>query len=450
MNLRKWELLLSVFVFFGISFAADPSIDENELFADTTTLSRQKDLVDSSKVHVQDATERKTTTISGDITAAATGVALRDYMHGHHVTDTYLASLLVGNILLDARLLNNVKAFANCEADYSASSDTIGVSLREMFIDANISKQVYFRAGKQVLQWGRCFLWNPTDLINVEKKPFIEKIGAREGTYGLRVHAPFGTKVNAYSFVNLQGVDRADKIAGTVKLEFLTGGTEMAVSLWGKNNRPPVAGYDFSTQAFDINIYGEASISNGSNTPKMKEKNGILSIDTAMTGWNPRVSLGASRFFDFFDIHDGITVGVEAFYNGDGYKDNIFRDNKYYKFHDSVTFFVPKGPSMKLGMGDKKTFLLANNLWDPNYHSQYYVAVFTGISRFLLSDLALNLNAIANVEQGCGILSGSFSYTTLSNLTLGITIDGYLGGENTEYTFSKSAMDVRVTARLAF
>jgi hypothetical protein len=352
--------------------------------------------------------------------------------------------------MLDARLLNNVKAFGNCEVDYSSSSDTIGVALREMFIDANIKKQVYFRAGKQVLQWGRCYLWNPTDLVNVEKKPFIEKIGAREGTYGLRVHAPFGTKINAYSFVNLQDVDRVDRIAGTVKLEFLTGGTEMAVSLWGKNNRPPVAGYDFSTQAFTINLYGEISVSDGDNIPRMKEENGTLFIDTARIGWTPSASLGINRMFDFFDIHDGLMVSGEFFYNGGGYRENVFQDSRVYAFRDSVKLRVPGVPMMNVGRGDKKTFLLANNLWDPNYHSRYYAALFTGINRFLLSDLQFNLNALANIEQRCGIISGSFSYTTLSNVTLGITVSGYLGGKNTEYTFSNNAMDVRLMAGVAF
>jgi hypothetical protein len=42
-----------------------------------------------------------------------------------------------------------------------------------------MGKIVYFRAGKQVAQWGRCYLWNPTDLINVEKPFYSEDIFAR-------------------------------------------------------------------------------------------------------------------------------------------------------------------------------------------------------------------------------------------------------------------------------
>jgi hypothetical protein len=442
-------VITSTLAFYTFGWASEPAIDENALFADTATVVAQKGLVDSA--HMKDATEKKGTSIGGEVIAAATGVATRNWLYnGHHATDTYLGSLLVGNLLLDARLLDNVKAYANAEVDYSPSSDTTGVALRELFMDANINRKLYFRAGKQVLQWGRCFLWNPTDLINVEKKPFIEKIGSREGTYGLRVHAPFGTKMNLYSFVNLNSVDRVDKTAAAAKFEFLAGGTEMAFSLWGKENRPPVAGYDFSTQAFNINVYGEAAVSKGNNTPVMKESSGMLYVDSLTYGWIPRVSIGLNRTFDFFDIKDGISVGAEVFYNGGGYSGNVFANDTIYRYRDSVMVAIPNIAPVKVGAGDKKTFLIYNGLYEPNYHSRYYAAIFTGINRFLLSDLTLNINALANLEQRCGVLSGSFSYTTLSNLTFGITVDGYLGAANTEYTFWGGAWDARLSVGVRF
>jgi hypothetical protein len=144
-------ILASSLAFYTLAWASEPAIDENALFADTATVIQQKGLVDSS--HMKDATEKKGTSVGGEVIAAATGVATRDWLfNGHNTNDTYLASLLVGNLLLDARLLDNVKAFGNAEVDYSPSADTISVALRELFMDANINRKVYFRAGKQVLQ----------------------------------------------------------------------------------------------------------------------------------------------------------------------------------------------------------------------------------------------------------------------------------------------------------
>jgi len=442
----------------GVAFAEDAKVDENEMFSDTASVTTAKGLVDSA--HMKDVTEKKTTSIGGQVTAYGIGSANRGWFNTYHADSTSFASVLVGVFELDARLLDNVKVFGNCEVDYMPTNSMQGsspymandsepaVNLRELFFDANIGKQVYFRAGKQVLQWGRCLLWNPTDLVNVEQVPFISKIGEREGAYGVRIHAPFGTKWNAYSFIDLKNAARVDEIAVTGKLEMLLSGTEMAFSAWGKENHPPVVGYDFSTQAGNVNFYGECSIANGNNSLRLKQTGDSLYVDNYYyTGWTPKISLGMNRFFDFFDIHDGISVGAEFFYNGAGYTDNIFADKNKYRYNAPVT--IPGTNTVVLG-GSKSLFLVGNNLYDVNYHSCYYAALFTGISRFILSDLSLNVNGIANISQSCGEIMASVGYTTLSNLTLSAMIVGYCGHADAEYTFINHGMDVRLSASVAF
>ena len=98
----------------------------------------------------------------------------------------------------------------------------------------------------------------------------------------------------------------------------------------------------------------------------------------------------------------------------------------------------------------KTQYLLASGLYDANYHSPYYAALFIGISRFLLSDLTFSVNGIMNIKQECGIVSGSIGYTTLGNLTIGATIIGYVGPDNTEYTFFGQAAALRLTADVRF
>jgi hypothetical protein len=182
----------------------------------------------------------------------------------------------------------------------------------------------------------------------------------------------------------------------------------------------------------------------------MNEANGFLYIDTSSNGWTTRVSLGFNRLFDFFDIKDGISIGAEAFYNGGGYSNSVFQDTTSYQFRGPVTYVIPHlGPVTRVS-GTRAEFLLDNNLYQPNYLSHYYAAVFTGINRFLLSDMTLNLNGLVNLEQGSGVISLSFGYTTLSNLTFGITADAYLGGNNTEYTYMNSAWDTRISLGVAF
>jgi hypothetical protein len=372
-------------------------------------------------------------------------LANRQFFDHARLSNTSLTNFLVGSIELDSRLASGTKVFGDLEVDYVPSLDSsqkYSLFLRELFMDVNVNRRAYFRMGKQVLQWGRCYFWNPTDLINVERKPFVDKIGSREGTFGAKMHVPFGTTYNVYAFLDLHSASRADSVALSVKGEYLVGGTEMALSAWGKRGRPVVLGYDISTRALGLDISGEVSVSNGAVMPMVATRDSTLFLDTVENRIVPRISAGIGRSFDFMGFHDALTVQVEAFYNDAGYWDNLFADTAHYRIDGTPGSAAPHVT--------KSQFLLASGLYDANYHSPYYAALFMGISRFLLSDLTFSVNGIMNIRQQCGIVSGSIGYTTLGNLTVGLTVIGYIGDDNTEYTFGGQSAALRLTADVRF
>jgi len=160
------------------------------------------------------------------------------------------------------------------EARYAPDSGAT-FKLSELFIDANYKKRFYVRIGKQVLQWGRCYFFNPTDLINVEKKSFLLKLGAREGAFGMRVHVPFGTFANLYGFVDTRGAVQPDQMAGAAKAEVLIGGTEMAIGFWNRRKAVPVYSFDISatlSQHPDISVNWPMSY--GDNLGRLTVENG--------------------------------------------------------------------------------------------------------------------------------------------------------------------------------
>jgi hypothetical protein len=101
-------------------------------------------------------------------------------------------------------------------------------------MDFNLKNKIYFRTGKQVLQWGRCYLWNPTDFVNIDKQTFLTRIGYREGTNGIKLHIPFGTKYNFYNFLNFTDAQEFGDQSLASKFEFLIENTEMAFSVFTK------------------------------------------------------------------------------------------------------------------------------------------------------------------------------------------------------------------------
>jgi hypothetical protein len=360
-----------------------------------------------------------------------------------------VTNFIVGNLMLDIRLPQGAKAFANLETQYTPNNSSVLVGLRELFVDGNMKKKVFLRMGKQVLQWGRCSLWNPTDLINVEKKLFIQKIGYREGAYGIKMHIPFGTTYNLYGFLDTKNASSVDSLALAGKFEFLLGGTEMAFSLWDKKSFHPVAGYDISTRLIGLDIAGELSVSPGANTYSLGEKNGFL-VKTKSDEWQTKACIDIGRDFDFFNFSHALTVTGSLYYNGPGSDDNIFADSTYHLFAVSPVAMGLSGvPVGKIG-GTKSDFLVENNLYEQHNYSKYYAALFTSVNRFFISGLSNSLNAVMNLQQSSLVLSGGFTYTSLNEFFTGILLSGYFGKKDTEYTFENQALMVQVTAGVTF
>ena len=409
MHIRMTLVQLFAVAAFGTAIAADSSqVDENALFADTTTLVAEKTYSDTQKI--KDPSERTGTSIGGDVTVAPMLFSNREFLSHPTLSNTGLLNFLVGSFQIDSRLQNGSKVFGDGEIDYVPALDSLdrySLYLRELFMDVNVNRLAYFRMGKQVLQWGQCYFWNPTDLINVEKKPFIDKLGSREGTLGAKAHVPFGTTYNFYAFLDLHSATRADSMALSVKGEYLVGGTEMALSAWGKRGRPVVLGYDLSTHVLGFDLTGEASVSDGAVNPLVASRDSTLFLDTIKNKIVPRISAGIGRSLDFMGFHDALTVEAEAFYNDAGYSQNIFADTAHY----SLGGFAPPQPGSPAPpvRVTKEQFLLSSGLYDANYHSPYYAALFIGVSRFLLSDLTFSLNGIIEylpALRNCDRVSG--------------------------------------------
>lgn len=412
--------------------AADESVQENELFSNPDVV------ISEPAANTAPVEEKKSIGFSGEITSA-----VADIINRTPPKDS-LYSYIVGNIFLDVRMKQGLKAFANMETTYLSQSKTTDVALRELFFDFNIAHRVYFRTGKQVLQWGRCYFWNPTDLINVERKRFIQKIGYREGAYGLKMHIPLGTKMNIYSFFDTGNAPEAKDSGGALKFEFLTGGTEMAFSGWVKGGYIPVFGYDFSTRIKDFDVVGELSMARGNNNRIMREDQGVLSIERQDHDLTTRASIGATQRYRLGNFNDRVAVTGELYYNQRGYIENIFADTTEYVFNPSTgTMGAPTS-------GTKKDFLLGHNLYDQHSFSRYYAALFTSGSRFILTDMVLQLNYIRNLSDSSGIISTGVNYTNINDFSVGFLANYYLGKPNREYTFPGQKTSFQLTFGITF
>ncbi|MCU0848622.1 MAG: hypothetical protein MUD12_12115 [Spirochaetes bacterium] len=452
---------------------------EDEIFSEENTVTPSEKIKDDN---ISGAVDKKSLSFNGFLNSRNSYLYRRgSVLRQTDVIDNNdFLSYFQGDFALDARLVRGIKGYVNFSADcypaglpksqgfqvpvsylgYSAlltrsnmlvSDKTSSYySINEMFIDVNFDKAVYFRAGKQTLKWGTGILWTPTDLINIEKKNILDSSQVRQGTYGLKIHVPFGTAANLYSFVNMQKVSHANDIGGAVKLEVLLKNTEVSVSAVAKNRTVPVYGCDFTSRLFLVDVHGEACMSYGDNARKMREFPWYLyattqtgaqaiemiylnpgthtSLDYRVSGrWIPKASLGFGKGFDVKDIKDRVRIDFEFFYNGSGYLRNMFDID-----------------AMNTG------YFLSRGLYTPNYYSRYYGGAFITVKQIFIEEISAGLNYIINMCDKSSVVSGLISYSPVYDLSLNLMVNGFIGRRNREYTVLGNYLTTELSVKLVF
>ncbi len=395
--------------------------DEAMLFADTNTI------VELKPSAIEQRPETKPALDFMYEMESLLGVSVPPRWFDQIEADSVLSdALMAGNLLIDGRINRiGVKGFANMEARNKASEAQPTIHLRELFMSMILFKWAFVSVGKQVLQWGRCRYWNPSDLINVEKRPFIDKVGYREGTYGAKVHIPYGTALNLYGFVDFNGNRRVRELSYTLKTEFTVKRTEFAFSTWYNEPSHTIYGFDFSTRMFDIDFKGELIVSGGSNKMKIQENEDNLHIIKPDENFTGAAAIGLSKTFDGRELNDLTTIMAEFYYNHDGYDKNPFQDETVYATKD----FEDNSAAITKG-----GYLFMNDLYTPHALMKWYGAFSWYVRRVAVPELSFVTSAILNMQDPSAFHSTALTYRHgLFNHWVQLRVSGALGEKGSEY-----------------
>jgi hypothetical protein len=342
----------------------------------------------------------------------------------------------LGDFLVDARFPKSFRMYMDLNIDYLPTGEPVPLTftetapvqgtlnvlqtqttlldIKEIFIDFNFANTVYFRAGKQVLQWGTGYFWNPTDLLNVAHKSFTNLEALLDGVFGLRADVTFSRDIHLYTFINLNDVQDLTDVAYAARTEFLVDKVEFGLVGWYQYSKIPVFGADLTMPLFwELNMTGEASLSYGDNQQKLDPV--TLNPYSVNNQFVPKVDIGLSRTFDAFNIQDRVSVMAEFFWNSDGYGQNMFQ--------------ALAGNTPALGV-------FYSGYYHSGYYGQYYGALFISIGTFGLTNMTLTLDGLCNFSDMSAIALVGLSYAPVSNFTLQIQIGSYLGPNIGEYTVS--------------
>jgi len=433
----------------GLAAEAE-AIDENKLFSESGTVIPLEKIKDDK---VDEATEKESVGFSGSINSRNSYAMNRDWLTGNNssTAQNTLNNQLQNNLTVEARarrgtraivnLVNNVYAQGKSEQHTITDATTGAVTkynetvyadyrFTEAFVDANIARSVYFRAGKQVLVWGRGFFWNPSDVINTELRSATDAFQFREGTYGLRTHVPVGTVFNFYSFTGVGKSTRVEEVIQAFKAEVAVSKAEIAAGVIVGQKKVPTYLVEASTRFWRLDWRAEATYANGDNAQRIDVATfSVLNPVTYQLRdthvFKGVVSVG--RSFEVFDVADRLTINLEYFYNGAGYNESIFAQNAFVR-----------------------AYFVQNGIYRPNFYGRHYLGLFVTYAKFILNEMTLGLNGFGNLSDKTFVYSELLTYSPLFNLTLTWQNNVFTGAPNGEYTASGLGWYTEFSARVNF
>jgi hypothetical protein len=198
-------------------------------------------------------------------------------------------------VFLDARPSETFRVYGEVDAAYPFEEE---VHVSELFSDFQFGDVLFFRAGKQTINWGVGYFFSPADLLNVTEIDPEDPEAELEGPIAVKVQAPIGAH-NLYLYTVFEDATSIEEVALAPKAEFVVGDSEIGLGAFYRVGDSPAAMTTLSTSLLDFDIFAE----------------GMISYDE---GFIPSATAGLSyRFSDDLDYFN-VSVSAQYLYNGEG------------------------------------------------------------------------------------------------------------------------------------
>jgi hypothetical protein len=333
--IMKMKRKLAMFLLCGLLaltplFADDSLFGEADLFGDD-------DLFGGSDLLVEDVSETSLAldklllenpdgvVIGGNFSFSLTPGWVWDV--GSQDNKGTMSTNLNTQLFFDARPNTNIRVFGKAVVSYPfAVTETPNrtfsdiFSIKELFSDFAIEDSLFFRVGKQTLNWGVGYFFSPADLLNLSEINPADPTADLEGPVSVKVNMPLGVD-NLYGYVIIpDGTTDVTELAVAAKYEKVFKTTELGFGAYYRQSQAPAAMVTFSTGIGDVAVFGEGMISYGSDR-SFKVGNPLL--PTVVENPDDRLylsgTLGARFSWTDRESDLGVSFAGQYFYNGEGY-----------------------------------------------------------------------------------------------------------------------------------
>ncbi len=327
------------------------------------------------------------------------------------ISATFSGSL-DSSLFLDARMSEDTRFYTTLSISYPIvgnATNNADFSLKEIFADITYNDVLFFRVGKQTINWGVGYFFSPADLLNLSDIDPLNATGDVEGPVAIKMNAPIGID-NLYAYIILPpSLTDASDIAYAVKYEKVFSKTELGFGAYYRYDNPPAAMVTFSSGIGEIGLFGEAVLQYGSNKTFITGTSAPFGTITYDDKFFFLGTIGGNFTYSAPESDFSLSILAQYFYNGEGYANTDFYDGvPTLLFSESITI---------------------KDILNPGMH---YVA--SNISFTFTKNLSVSVLLLGNMTDFSGIVQPSITYNGIKNFKVSLSSGITYGKDGTEFT----------------
>ncbi len=359
-----------------------------------------------------------------------------------------LSAPTLTDLYLDARPIDRVRGFVlgRMFFDPTQTASATGlvpgaappanpqVLLDQLWLRFDVERTAFVTLGRQHVKWGVGRFWNPTDYLHAVRRDPLAVFDERTGTTMARVDLPWeqrgwnlsgvavfeplvtqATTAFVSSLEEPTGTvataaqaspsNQLGAIGGGARAEVVVGTWELGLDAVAQRGIRPRYGVDVSGGLWELDLRGELSLRTSSDVPLYR--GGLTSFTTyEPAGIRPAAVIAADWSHKYSD-EDTFTVGIEYFYNSNGY-----------------------------GYDDRGLYplLLVNNAFTPFYLGRHYAGAYLLLPKPGSWNLhTFTLSTLANLSDRSAVTRLDWSMTLLTYLVVEAYLQGHLGTNGGEF-----------------
>lgn len=186
------------------------------------------------------------------------------------------------DLFVDARPDEDFRVYGKVKADYPFEEGEGQVRIHELFSDFNYNDRVFFRMGKQTINWNVGMLYSPAAILNIDPVNPQDLQMELEGPLALKTQMPMANST-LYLYTVANEIDDPREISWAPKFEYLLGNWELGIGGFYNAELTPKGALFLTGPLGPVDFLGEALIQNGSdrlfftdNSPQPKERDELM------------------------------------------------------------------------------------------------------------------------------------------------------------------------------